>query len=106
MKRNCFVLYGQYAVVSSGSSRPTPPLCPPCREGRIGSRSRWIFDPPGSRTTHDHPGWGVGEVCHDRCMSSETDDVVVLTDQRRYPHGVPSWVDVTQTDLDAAREFY
>ena len=31
-------------------------------------------------------------------MSNETDEVV-LTDQRRYPHGVPSWVDVTQTDL-------
>ena len=38
-------------------------------------------------------------------MSNDT-DAVVLTDQRRYPHGVPSWVDVTQTDLGAAREFY
>ena len=36
---------------------------------------------------------------------SDTDDVV-LTDQRRYPHGVPSWVDVTQADLAAAQEFY
>ena len=38
-------------------------------------------------------------------MSNETDEVV-LTDQRRYPHGVPSWVDVTQTDLAGASEFY
>ena len=38
-------------------------------------------------------------------MSNENDQVV-LTDQRRYPHGVPSWVDVTQTDLAAASEFY
>jgi predicted enzyme related to lactoylglutathione lyase len=38
-------------------------------------------------------------------MSNDT-DAVVLTDQRRYPHGVPSWVDVTQTDLAAARGFY
>jgi hypothetical protein len=38
-------------------------------------------------------------------MSKDTDDVV-LTDHRRYPHGVPSWVDVTQTDLAAARAFY
>jgi predicted enzyme related to lactoylglutathione lyase len=37
-------------------------------------------------------------------MTDETD--VVRTDQRRYPHGVPSWVDVTQTDLAAARGFY
>jgi hypothetical protein len=50
-------------------------------------------------------GWGVGAVCHDRRMSSENDQVV-LTDQRRYPQGVPSWVDVTQTDLAAASEFY
>ena len=38
-------------------------------------------------------------------MSSDTDEVL-LTDQRRYPHGVPSWVDVTQSDLAAARGFY
>jgi predicted enzyme related to lactoylglutathione lyase len=38
-------------------------------------------------------------------MTSDNDNVV-LTDQRRYPHGVTSWVDVTQTDLDAARSFY
>jgi predicted enzyme related to lactoylglutathione lyase len=31
---------------------------------------------------------------------------IVITDERRYPHGVPSWVDVTQTDLDAAARFY
>lgn len=31
---------------------------------------------------------------------------VVLSDQRHYPQGVPSWVDVGQTDVDAAREFY
>ena len=35
-----------------------------------------------------------------------SDDQPVLTDQRRYPHGVPSWVDVTQPDLDAAARFY
>ena len=36
-----------------------------------------------------------------------TDNVdVVLTDQRRYPHGVPSWVDVTQTDVAAGAQFY
>ncbi len=36
-----------------------------------------------------------------------TDNVdVVLTDQRRYPHGVPCWVDVTQADVAAAVEFY
>ena len=35
-----------------------------------------------------------------------SDDQPVLTDQRHYPHGVPSWVDVTQTDLDAAARFY
>jgi predicted enzyme related to lactoylglutathione lyase len=38
-------------------------------------------------------------------MTSDNDNIV-LTDQRRYPHGVPSWVDVTQTDLEAGREFY
>ena len=38
-------------------------------------------------------------------MSNETDEVV-LTDQRRYPHGVPSWVDVIQTDPAAASKFY
>ena len=52
-----------------------------------------------------HHGLGVGEDCHDRRMSNETDEVV-LTDQRRCPHGVPSWVDVTQTDPAAASEFY
>ena len=35
-----------------------------------------------------------------------SDDQPVLTDQRRYPHGVPSWVDVTQPDLGAAARFY
>ena len=35
-----------------------------------------------------------------------SDDQPVLTDQRRYPHGVPSWVDVGQTDLEASRAFY
>jgi uncharacterized protein len=39
----------------------------------------------------------------DRVMS---DDQPVLTDQRRYPHGVPSWVDVGQTDPEASRVFY
>jgi predicted enzyme related to lactoylglutathione lyase len=38
-------------------------------------------------------------------MTSDNDNVV-LTDQRRYPHGVPSWVDVTQIDLEGARAFY
>jgi predicted enzyme related to lactoylglutathione lyase len=33
-------------------------------------------------------------------------DELTGTDQRRYPHGVPSWVDVTQTDLDAGAAFY
>jgi predicted enzyme related to lactoylglutathione lyase len=28
------------------------------------------------------------------------------SEQRRYPHGVPSWVDVTQPDLEAATRFY
>jgi predicted enzyme related to lactoylglutathione lyase len=46
---------------------------------------------------------GVGVGWDDRVMS---DDQPVLTDQRRYPHGVPSWVDVTQPDLDAAARFY
>ena len=31
---------------------------------------------------------------------------VVLSDQRHYPEGVPSWVDVGQTDPEAALEFY
>jgi predicted enzyme related to lactoylglutathione lyase len=31
---------------------------------------------------------------------------VTVSDQRRYPQGVPSWVDVTQTDPDAGRAFY
>lgn len=31
---------------------------------------------------------------------------VVLTDQRRYPHGVPSWVDVTPPDVATGAEFY
>src|SRR5690349_17343468 len=31
---------------------------------------------------------------------------VIVNDQRRYPHGVPSWVDVEQPDLDAAQRFY
>src|SRR4051812_18196712 len=41
----------------------------------------------------------VGVGCHHRCMTDNVD--VVLTDQRRYPHGVPSWVDVTQPDVAA-----
>jgi uncharacterized protein len=45
----------------------------------------------------------VGAGWNDRKMS---DDHPVLTDQRHYPHGVPSWVDVTQPDLDAAARFY
>jgi predicted enzyme related to lactoylglutathione lyase len=35
-------------------------------------------------------------------MSTE----VTLSDQRHYPHGVPSWVDVGQTDPVEAGEFY
>ena len=31
---------------------------------------------------------------------------VVVTDDRRYPHGVPSWVDVALPDPDAAQQFY
>jgi len=42
-------------------------------------------------------GWDDGRM---------SDDQPVLTDQRRYPHGVPSWVDVTQPDLEAAARFY
>jgi predicted enzyme related to lactoylglutathione lyase len=38
--------------------------------------------------------------------ADQPDDQPVLTDQRRYPHGVPSWVDVTQPDLEAAARFY
>ncbi|MEP6650713.1 MAG: VOC family protein [Lapillicoccus sp.] len=38
-------------------------------------------------------------------MSDPSLDVVV-TDQRRYPQGVPSWVDVAQTDPEASQVFY
>ena len=31
---------------------------------------------------------------------------VIVSDQRHYPHGVPSWVDVTQRDLEEATRFY
>jgi predicted enzyme related to lactoylglutathione lyase len=31
---------------------------------------------------------------------------VAVTDDRRYPHGVPCWVDVTQRDLAEAGRFY
>lgn len=31
---------------------------------------------------------------------------VQITDQRRYPPGVPCWVDVAASDVDAAAEFY
>jgi hypothetical protein len=44
----------------------------------------------------------VGGDCDDRRMSTE----VTLSDQRHYPHGVPSWVDVGQTDPVEAGEFY
>jgi len=33
-------------------------------------------------------------------------DEVLLTDERHYPHGVPSWVDVTQRDHQEATRFY
>jgi predicted enzyme related to lactoylglutathione lyase len=38
-------------------------------------------------------------------MSDESVDVVV-TDDRHYPQGVPSWVDVGATDIRAAKTFY
>src|SRR3954470_23823224 len=44
----------------------------------------------------------VRPVCHDRAMS----DAMAGREARRYPHGVPSWVDVTQVDLTAGSEFY
>jgi predicted enzyme related to lactoylglutathione lyase len=31
---------------------------------------------------------------------------VIVNDQRRYPHGVPCWVDTEQADLPAAQAFY
>jgi len=31
---------------------------------------------------------------------------VTITDQRRYPHGVPCWVDTEQPDAEAAARFY
>ena len=31
---------------------------------------------------------------------------VLITDQRRYPHGVPCWVDTEQPDPPAAASFY
>ena len=30
----------------------------------------------------------------------------IINDQRRYPHGVPCWVDTEQPDLTAAARFY
>ena len=52
---------------------------------------------PGRRS---NPGVGVG--CDHRRMSHPP----APSDQRRYPHGVTSWVDLLTPDLDAATRFY
>src|SRR3954451_7220948 len=62
--------------------------------------------PNQPRRARRQPGLGVGGRWQARWRDERSAMSVQITDQRRYPPGVPCWVDVAQPDPSAAALFY